>query len=83
MILNFFEKINVYLYIFGQSIFIYQIMELCLIRLANPDESLESLRKLYKYEITKSGLNHRFNKLIAKAEELKKAKNVQPRSIWF
>lgn len=60
-----------------------ELMELCLIRLANPDESLESLRKLYKYEITKSGLNHRFNKLIAKAEELKKAKNVQPRSIWF
>ena len=25
----------------------------------------------------------KINKLIAKAEELKKAKNVQPRSIWF
>ena len=60
-----------------------ELMELCLIRLANPDESLESLRKLYKYEITKSGLNHRFNKLIAKADELKKSKNIQPTSIWF
>ncbi len=60
-----------------------ELMELCLIRLANPDESLESLRKLYKYNITKSGLNHRFNKLIAKAEKIEKEKNVRPESVWL
>lgn len=61
-----------------------ELMELCLVRIANPDESLESIRKLYKYKISKSGLNHRFNKIIAKAEKLKKAKEV-PRlgSTWL
>lgn len=49
-----------------------EMMELCLIRLANPDESLENLRKLCSYPITKSGLNHRFTKLIEIAKEIEK-----------
>lgn len=49
-----------------------ELMELCLIRLANPEENLENLRKLYKYNITKSGLNHRFSKIIAIAKKITK-----------
>ena len=50
------------------------LMELCLIRLANPDESLETLRKLYSKEISKSGINHRLNKIIEIAEKIQKDK---------
>ncbi|MBE5735569.1 MAG: DNA-binding protein WhiA [Clostridiales bacterium] len=50
------------------------LMELCLIRLANPDESLEVLRKLYSKEISKSGINHRLNKIIEIAEKIQKDK---------
>ena len=48
------------------------LMELCLIRLANPDESLEKLRELCSYPITKSGINHRFEKIIKIAEDINK-----------
>lgn len=47
------------------------LAELCLIRLANPDESLESLTKLYSTPVTKSGINHRFQKIEKIAKELK------------
>lgn len=60
-----------------------ELMELCLVRLANPDESLEGIRKLYKYNLSKSGLNHRFNKIIAMAEKIKKAKKPAPISRWL
>ena len=50
------------------------LMELALIRLANPDESLETLRKLYGKDISKSGINHRLNKLIEIAEKIQKDK---------
>ncbi len=50
------------------------LMELCLIRLANPDESLETLRKLYGKEISKSGINHRLNKIIEIADKIQKDK---------
>ena len=48
------------------------LMELCLIRLANPDESLETLRKLYSYNISKSGINHRLEKIVKIADEIQK-----------
>ena len=48
------------------------LMELCLIRLANPDESLETLRQLYGKDISKSGINHRLNKIIEIAEKIQK-----------
>ena len=41
-----------------------------LLRLANTEESLDELLKLSKIKLTKSGLNHRFRKLIKIADEL-------------
>lgn len=48
------------------------LAELCLIRLANPDEPLEKLRQLYSQPISKSGINHRFKKIEQIADQLKK-----------
>lgn len=50
------------------------LMELAMLRLANPDESLESLRKLYSQEISKSGINHRFEKICKIADEIQKSR---------
>lgn len=50
------------------------LSELCLLRLANPDESLETLRNLCSEPITKSGINHRFARIIKIAEDIKKQK---------
>lgn len=50
------------------------LAELCLIRLANPDEPLENLTKLYSTPVTKSGINHRFQKIEKIAKELKEKK---------
>lgn len=49
--------------------------ELCLIRLANPDETLEKLAELYTAKhITKSGINHKLAKVIKIAEDIKNNK---------
>lgn len=48
----------------------YNLQEICLLRLANPEESLEQLLKLLNNKISKSGLNHRLNKIIKIAEML-------------
>ncbi len=48
------------------------LYELCLLRLANPEESLDNLAKLYSEDITKSGINHRFEKLQKIAEKIRK-----------
>ena len=45
--------------------------ELCLIRLANPDESLEKLAELFSTPITKSGINHKFARIIKIANNIK------------
>jgi DNA-binding protein WhiA len=50
------------------------LMELALLRLANPEASLEELRKLSTEELTKSGINHRFTKIIKIAEDINKSK---------
>ncbi len=50
------------------------LMELSLLRLANPEASLEELRKLCTEELTKSGINHRFAKIIKMAEDINKSK---------
>jgi len=47
------------------------LQQVALLRLANTEESLEELLKLSKYPMTKSALNHKFNKLIKIAEKLK------------
>ena len=49
-------------------------MELALLRLANPEASLEELRKLSTEELTKSGINHRFTKIIKIADDITKSK---------
>ena len=47
------------------------LQQVALLRLANTDESLEELLKLSKYPMTKSALNHKFNKIIKLANSLK------------
>lgn len=47
------------------------LQELCLIRLANPEEPLEKLRELYSQPVSKSGINHRFNKILKIANDIK------------
>lgn len=46
------------------------LQEVALLRLANTEESLDELLKLSKIKLTKSGLNHRFRKIIKLAKEL-------------
>ena len=47
------------------------LQQVALLRLANGEESLEQLLKLSKFPMTKSALNHKFNKIIKIAEKLK------------
>lgn len=44
--------------------------EVALLRLANPEEPLNILLQLSNIKLTKSGLNHRFRKLISMAEKM-------------
>lgn len=46
------------------------LRELCLVRLANPEESLDNLTKLLSTTITKSGINHQFRRLIKIADKI-------------
>ena len=46
------------------------LQEVCFLRLANPEESLDNLVKLSQTKITKSGIYHRFQKLEKIAKEL-------------
>ncbi len=48
------------------------LYELCMLRLANPDETLENLAKLMNPPLTKSGVNHRLRKIVKMANDLKK-----------
>ena len=48
------------------------LMELAILRIANPDEPLEKLRELYSHEISKSGINHRLEKIIKIANTITK-----------
>lgn len=47
------------------------LQEVAVLRLANQQESMEELLKLSTIKLTKSGLNHRFRRLIKIAEDLK------------
>lgn len=47
------------------------IQEVALLRLANPEESLNELLKLSKTPMTKSALNHKFQKIIKLANKIK------------
>ena len=46
------------------------LQDLCLLRLANPEASFDELVKLTNPPLTKSGINHRFRKLVQIADEL-------------
>ena len=48
------------------------LYELCLLRLANPEENYENLSKLMTEPLTKSGVNHRLRKILQIAEKLRK-----------
>lgn len=48
----------------------YELQEVALLRLANPEESLGELLKLSQLKLTKSGLNHRISKIMKIAKEL-------------
>jgi DNA-binding protein WhiA len=48
-----------------------ELRECAELRLANPDMSLSQIRELLREPVSKSGLNHRFRKLIEIAEALK------------
>ena len=47
------------------------LQNVALLRMANPEESLDELVKLASFEITKSGLSYRLNKLIKIADKIK------------
>ncbi len=47
------------------------LQDLCLLRLANPEASFDELVKLTNPPLTKSGINHRFRKIIQIADEIK------------
>ena len=46
------------------------LYELCLLRLANPNETLDNLAKLMNPPLTKSGINHRLRKIVKFAQDL-------------
>ncbi len=46
------------------------LQEVAVLRLANPEESLDELLKLSTIKLTRSGLNHRFRKIIKIAQAL-------------
>lgn len=50
------------------------LMELALLRLANPEASLEELRKLSTVPLTKSGINHRFARILKISDDITKNK---------
>ncbi len=47
------------------------LYELCMLRLANPEETMENLAKLMTEPLTKSGINHRLRKLMKLANEIR------------
>ncbi len=48
-----------------------ELRECAILRLANPDMSLSQLRGLLREPVSKSGLNHRFKKLVEISNDLK------------
>lgn len=54
------------------------LYELCLLRLANPEESFENLAKLMTEPLTKSGVNHRLRKIVQIANNLKQKDETEP-----
>ena len=57
------------------------LYELCLLRLANPEENYENLSKLMTEPLTKSGVNHRLRKILKIADKLKQQQEKQEEKI--
>ncbi len=64
------EAINTIISTIGLESLTEDLKEVALLRLANQEESLDELVKLSTIKLTKSGLNHRFRKLLKIAKEL-------------
>lgn len=64
------EAINTIISTIGLESLTEDLREVALLRLANQEESLDELVKLSTIKLTKSGLNHRFRKLLKIAKEL-------------
>ena len=64
------EAINTIISTVGLESLPEDLQEVAVLRLANPEESLEELLKLSTIKLTRSGLNHRFRKILKIAKEL-------------
>lgn len=64
------EAINTIINTVGLESLPEDLQEVAVLRLANPEESLDELLKLSTIKLTRSGLNHRFRKIIKIASEL-------------
>lgn len=64
------DAINVISNTIGLESLQQDLQEVALLRLANPEESLDELIKLSTIKLTRSGLNHRFRKILKIAKEL-------------
>ena len=64
------EAINTIINTIGLESLSEDLQEVAVLRLANQEESLDELLKLSTIELTRSGLNHRFRKLIKIAKTL-------------
>ncbi len=53
------------------------LYELCMLRLANPEETLENLAKLMNPPLTKSGVNHRLRRIVKIATEIEEEERKQ------
>jgi len=53
------------------------LYELCMLRLANPEENLDNLAKLMDPPLTKSGVNHRLRKIVKIADNLREKFNFE------
>ena len=65
------EAINLINHKIGLDALPDDLQEVAVLRLANQQESMDELLKLSTIKLTKSGLNHRFRRLIKIAEILK------------
>jgi len=64
------EAINTIINTIGLERLSEDLQEVAVLRLANQEESLDELLKLSTIKLTRSGLNHRFRKIIKIAESL-------------
>ena len=65
------DAISLIVFKMGLESLSQDLQNVALLRMANPEESLDELVKLATFPITKSGLNYRLNKLIKIADKIK------------